>query len=90
MNIELIELSREEYKKTFDYYFKGRIKLTGKWWKDPRGFIVGNQIFINDDAFFLFGYMSKLQLIAHEVGHFFGLKHSWKNPIMWRYGLLRP
>lgn len=84
MNIELSELSDSSYKATAMLY---GVQVRHGY---PRAFVVENKIFLNKDAFFLLGNFSKLQLIAHEIGHVLGLNHSWKNPIMWAVGILRP
>lgn len=85
MNIKLTELPEKEYIDKF-------LNSGGKrhWYGYPRAFVVGNEIFLNKDAFFLLGTYSKMQLIAHETGHVLGMQHSWVNPVMNPWGIFRP
>lgn len=91
MNIQIIELPEAEYITKLETTFKHRnLKYKGSWFKDAQGFMTGSTVYINQDAFFLFPVFSKLMLIAHEIGHIRHKKHTWKNPIMWKWGILRP
>jgi len=80
ITIEIIELNDEEWEKEtegWDLWYKAWI----------RGFSKGNTIYLKKSAKFIF-HESKLKLIAHELGHILGYKHSWLGIMAW-HGLFR-
>lgn len=73
-------------KKEFIEFFK---KAGGKkhWYGYPRAFVLDNEVYINQNAFFL-GRRDYTLLLAHEQGHLQGKEHTWFG-IMSPWGLVR-